>query len=70
MASIDLPLEHGYTRGEELANAWSAGVGLLTFLGLSPQHRRFPRLNAGIVPELDDLPCAGTLPDEAHRPDP
>jgi hemolysin III len=36
MASIDLPLGHEYTRGEELANTWSAGAGLLIFLGISP----------------------------------
>ncbi len=36
MPSIDLPLEHGYTRGEEIANTLSAGAGLLVFLGVSP----------------------------------
>jgi hemolysin III len=36
MPSIDLPLEHGYTRGEEIANTLSAGAGLLIFLGFSP----------------------------------
>jgi hemolysin III len=36
MPSIDLTLEHGYTRGEEIANTLSAGAGLLVFLGVSP----------------------------------
>jgi hemolysin III len=36
MSSIDLPLEQGYTRGEEIANTLSAGAGLLLFLGVSP----------------------------------
>ena len=36
MASIDLPAEHGYTRGEEIANTLSAGAGLLLFLAVSP----------------------------------
>jgi hemolysin III len=36
MSSIDLPLDHGYTRGEEIANTLSAGAGLLLFLGVSP----------------------------------
>jgi hemolysin III len=36
MPSIDLPVEHDYTRGEEIANTLSAGAGLLVFLGLSP----------------------------------
>ena len=36
MPSIEVPLEHGYTRGEELANTLSAGAGLLVFVGVSP----------------------------------
>jgi hemolysin III len=36
MPSIDLSLEHGYTRGEEIANTLSAAAGLLIFLGVSP----------------------------------
>jgi hemolysin III len=36
MPSIDFPLEHGYTRREEIANTLSAAAGLLIFLGVSP----------------------------------
>jgi len=36
MPSIEVRLEHGYTRGEELANTLSAGAGLLVFVGVSP----------------------------------
>ena len=36
MPSIEVPLEHGYTRGEEIANTLSAGASLLVFVGVSP----------------------------------
>ena len=36
MPSIGVPLEHGYTRGEEIANTLSAGASLLVFVGASP----------------------------------
>jgi hemolysin III len=36
MSSIDLSLEHRYTRGEEIANTLSAAAGLLISVGVSP----------------------------------
>ncbi len=36
MPSGELSVEHGYTRGEEIANTLSAAAGLLVFLGASP----------------------------------
>lgn len=36
MSSIGISAEHGYTRGEELANTLSAAAGLVVFLGVSP----------------------------------